>query len=559
MYRRSNSLIGTFLAALVVALVVSAIGASVAVAAPRDVSPFGLNSHMLWGYSHTEIDRELDSLQAAGASWLRIDVSWRGIETADNVYDAGVLGNLDYVVTQAAAHGIQVAPVVLAVPDWANGGAGTWTPPTDDADFGDFMKYMSARYAGRITYWELGNEVNESGFWATGRDPIRYTSFLKAGYQGVKAGSPNAKVITAGLAGADFGYVEEMYRAGAKGYFDIIGIHPYTNGRSPYAEDPEYPGQVYGGMANVKAVMDRYGDSGKTIWATELGWQTSTTGSMVSETTQASYIYDSYKRLYESFPYVTTIFIYGLRNDGTDPSAPIDNYGLLKRDYTPKAAYAAFRGACDDFQVTAPVVAETVAPTTAKLTASARTISMGRYVVLRAAIDPAAATKVRIESKPAGAADWGTVADLTTAADGTVACVDIPSVTTEYRVVTADGGVTSASVKVGVKAKVTAKSSTSAASAGSVITLSGTVIAGSGTTPSGSVSAANAGTSVLRVALQRRTGNRWVTVKTITTGANGRYATRVEVDGNSSSYRVCFSGNSTNAASESDAVAVRVR
>lgn len=416
MNHRFTARLRILFAALAVGMLVSGFSATAALAAPRTVSPFGLNSHMLWGYSRTEITRELDAMSASGAAWLRIDVSWRGFETSKGVYDTALLGNLDFIVAEAAARGISVAPVVLAVPDWANGNQGRWTPPTNDQDFADFMRFMAARYSGKITYWELGNEVNETGFWNVDRaaSPARYTAFLKKGYAGTKLGNPNAKVITAGLAGADFGYLKEMYAAGAKGYFDIVGVHPYTNGRSPYAEDAEHPGWVYGGMTNMKSVMDSNGDSGKTMWATELGWQTSTVGNFVTKDQQAQYIYDSYKRLYESFPYVTTIFVYGLRNDGTDPNAAIDNYGLLNRDFSQRPAYAAYRRAYDAFQapavVTPPTTTTTTPPTTTTTTVKATIKSVNRkvrtktYVVAGTVAQPTATTLASLASAPTAVA-----------------------------------------------------------------------------------------------------------------------------------------------------------
>ena len=65
----------------------------------------------------------------------------------------------------------------------------------------------------------------------------------------MKAGDPNAMVITAGLAttggdgGAralnDVGFIQGMYDAGAKGNFDALGSHPYGFGSAP--EDPGGP------------------------------------------------------------------------------------------------------------------------------------------------------------------------------------------------------------------------------------------------------------------------------------------------------------------------------
>ena len=61
-----------------------------------------------------------------------------------------------------------------------------------------------------------------------------------------------------------------MYRAGAKGYFDVLGSHPYAFGSSPAMESDD-------GIADFlrpeeqRAVMLEFGDD-SPIWATEFGW-----------------------------------------------------------------------------------------------------------------------------------------------------------------------------------------------------------------------------------------------------------------------------------------------
>lgn len=359
MHHRFASLSRILLAALAVMLAGSFLNLPAASAATRSVSPFGMSAHLLWGNSNADIDHELDLLAAAGASRVRVDVSWRDIETADNTYNTAVLTSLDHVISAASSRGISVLPVIIEFPDWANGGTGMWGPPTDDSKFGDFARYMAARYAGRITYWELGNEVNEREFWDIARSasPSRYTQFLQKGYAGIKQGNPSAMVISAGLAGSDDGYLQEMYDAGAKDYFDILGVHAYTLGRSPFATDQNTPSSTFDGLAIMKATMDRNGDSTKKIWITEAGWQTSNVDYHVTQAQQAQFIYEAFQRLYESFPYVETLFTYGLRNNGTNANVATDNYGLMSNSYAPKPAYAAYRRAYETFaQVPAPVV-----------------------------------------------------------------------------------------------------------------------------------------------------------------------------------------------------------
>lgn len=437
MHRRTATLNRVIALILSAAVAVSGFAASPAPAsavdsAARAISPFGMNSHMLWGYSDATIDREMDALQAAGVTWLRIDVSWHGFEpTAKGAYSSSLLAKLDYIVAQARAHGIELAPTVIAVPKWANDGLSRWNPPTNDADFGDFMRFIAARYAGKITYWELGNEVNETGNWNVPRaqSPARYVSFLKAGNAGVKAGNPAAKVITAGLAGADFGYVREMYAAGAQGHFDIVGIHPYGGG-SPYTERPDYPGRCFSGMAIVKQVMDENGDSAKKIWATEIGWGTGTSDKAYTEAQQAQYTYEAFQRLYAEFPYVETMFIYGLRDQGTDLNLLLDNYGLLKKDYTAKPAYAAYRKAYDEFQkpatAAAPIVkAKPVVRTSRTKVARNSTITLRGTVstsILNSAgevtVSSVQQSPVRVKLQRKKGTRWVTVKTIVTSASG---------------------------------------------------------------------------------------------------------------------------------------------
>ena len=68
----------------------------------------------------------------------------------------------------------------------------------------------------------------------------------------------------------DLEFIRRMYRAGAKGYFDVLGSHPYAFGSSPAMESDD-------GIADFlrpeeqRAVMLEFGDD-SPIWATEFGW-----------------------------------------------------------------------------------------------------------------------------------------------------------------------------------------------------------------------------------------------------------------------------------------------
>ena len=53
---------------------------------------------------------------------------------------------------------------------------------------------------------------------------------LKAAYTAVKAGDPDATVITGGILYNNTAFLEGLYTAGAGSSFDGLGIHPYAKG-----------------------------------------------------------------------------------------------------------------------------------------------------------------------------------------------------------------------------------------------------------------------------------------------------------------------------------------
>jgi hypothetical protein len=161
----------------------------------------------------------------------------------------------------------------------------------------------------------------------------------------------------------DYHYVEAAYAAGAKGYFDVMGVHPYTcwspsfyyyvdsneNWVGSSSSTPK-PGErmtmyAYTAYREVHKSMLAAGDD-KPIWFTEMGWSTASTGGscVVSEQTQASYLTQAYQ-IAQQDPYVQVALWYNFREDyfSTGPSYYDGGFGLMHKDFTPKPAYYAFR------------------------------------------------------------------------------------------------------------------------------------------------------------------------------------------------------------------------
>jgi hypothetical protein len=105
---------------------------------------------------------------------------------------------LGYAISQAKAHGIEVAVLVTRSPSWANGGRGPlWAPRP--ADFAQFLTAASRRYP-EIRRWMIWGEPNRVDRFlpnAPGSPlaPRRYASLLDAAYGALKAVSPDNVVI----------------------------------------------------------------------------------------------------------------------------------------------------------------------------------------------------------------------------------------------------------------------------------------------------------------------------------------------------------------------------
>ena len=64
-----------------------------------------------------------------------------------------------------------------------------------------------------------------------------------------------------------FDFIEEIYRLGGSAYFAIMSVHPSSNPKPP-------EGDLDVRLEHLRTLMAKYGDGGKPIWITELGWST---------------------------------------------------------------------------------------------------------------------------------------------------------------------------------------------------------------------------------------------------------------------------------------------
>jgi len=322
--------------------------------AARPAEP-GVVADLNWWITPAEQEKTATAVRELDARWVRLSVQWAYVEPFPSLYDPWQLAETDRAVDLARASGANVLLMIYNAPSWASGSTAS-NVPRDPADFARFAGSLAARYRGRVAAYEIWNEENYARFWSTGPSPAAYAELLRAAYPAVKEADPAAKVVFGGLSTGDYRFVEAAYAAGAVGTFDVMAIHPYTYcgttgpGEIRRGDDGRMTRDSFLAYREVRATMLARGDD-KPIWLTEFGWNTSSERCNpaagiwqggVSEEQQADFTSKAFA-LVQQDRYVRVAIVYSVRNGAGDANTPEAQYGLLRRDYSAKPAYDAFR------------------------------------------------------------------------------------------------------------------------------------------------------------------------------------------------------------------------
>ena len=387
-HRVRIAVIATLSIALVMILVASVVrptearAETVTVGSTTGFSPGG---GFMW-LNDSELTQDLDAMAASGAQWLRLDFPWGAVEQSRGVFTWGAV---DRVVNAAAARGIKVLALPAYTPAWARPvGTTDKYPPTNVADFAVFVKAAATRYsADRVQAWEIWNEPNISNFWAPAPDPVKYASMLKSASAALRSVRPGVPVISGGLSPATDSattlspstFLNEVYAQGAASSFDAVGMHPYSFPALPM--DPSTSSwNTYYRLPLIRDLMVTRGDGAKKIWLTEVGAPTGSASDAVTEQRQSDIVAQSISQS-QSWAWTGPLFVYSLRDIGTDPYDREQNFGLLRLNRSPKLGWEPFRSAVakpssktvDVVPTPATTTTTAPAPTTTTTTAPAPT------------------------------------------------------------------------------------------------------------------------------------------------------------------------------------------
>lgn len=303
---------------------------------------FGINDHLMWfGLDHATHD--LDVEKQGGLQVVRFDVPWKGLQPISAAsFDTGYLRLLDSVVKAASQRGIRPLLVLIDTPAWARGNTGNdVTPPTRPADYAKAVAFLARRYTTTVPNiaFEVWNEPNSSVFWNTpdGPDPLAYARLLRTTYAVVKTAAPSATVLGASLSFNDQTYLTDLFAFGKIAHaYDAISLHPYVGTAAPDASTDDGGYYSFGGaITQTSALMARYGDASRSIWITEMGWDTS---AALPEATRADYFRKAVQMV-RGWPQVAAFVAYA-QDPATDGAA-----GLLTPSGTPTATWTAYTSA----------------------------------------------------------------------------------------------------------------------------------------------------------------------------------------------------------------------
>ncbi len=324
------------------------------------ISVFGIsaNASGIGACTHTshgnDMDKTFKAADDTSLTWMRDELLWVHVEQVkgelklpfnaawiDRANEQGIkplvilaFGNPIYdagKVTQAEIDAGAANVCALPVRD------GNPETTADDEYFNAYINYVdfiSKEMKGKVGVYEIWNEPDIKYFNAKDATAKDYTELLKEAYKIIKKNDPAAKVA-GGVLAISSEFLEEMLRAGAGEYMDILSMHYYLGTDAPEGNARER-------LDEKRKILKKFGCGDMPIWVTETGWANSN----VDEETQAKFIIRN-AVLYEDFlldngidgQYITyELHDSNVTGDQLGGAEYESSLGLVKYDYTPKIA-----------------------------------------------------------------------------------------------------------------------------------------------------------------------------------------------------------------------------
>jgi hypothetical protein len=341
-----------------------------------DVNPYGVNTFFSKEVEDWKKERTMQMIQQAGIGWIKQEFEWDQIEFKkgyfyDDKFKKSAWQKYDQIVDLAAKYNVKIVARLDRAPDWARpANSNPGAPAKNYQDYADFVAEFVKHYKGKINYLQIWNEPNLHDEWLEGTpvDPKKYTEMLKLAYQAAKKADPNIKIMSAPLAMnvenfpdrknlSELIYLDEMYQAGAKQYFDILPANGYGLEFEPEAK-PDPKVLNFRRVELLHDIMVKYGDSNKAVWFNEYGWNASPASfppdkliwRRVTEQQQADYTVRGIQYAKQNWPWAGVVFIWYFRQVGDIPKDRSDYYfQMVTPEFEPKPVYNSVKKAALDY------------------------------------------------------------------------------------------------------------------------------------------------------------------------------------------------------------------
>jgi hypothetical protein len=250
------------------------------------------NQNSPYGFTTIHADTQLVSIyKQLNVCWVRYQVHWwdknkkGGIEATQGVRD---WTQVDAAVATMNKAGIHIDFPIQQAPPWDMTQQCNGTPfLPGPAQMRDFATEIATRYDGHhghgyIDAFEIGNEEYDN-YYDPGngsaslqcRSASYYGPVLQAGYEAIKAASPNALVGMFGMWYHNLPHIQDfmtyLYSNGYGKYMDYMNFHYYNDSGDPAVSEGERPSFDVWWQA-MHGIATKYGFANKPIWITETGW-----------------------------------------------------------------------------------------------------------------------------------------------------------------------------------------------------------------------------------------------------------------------------------------------
>lgn len=308
---------------LVAACVVGLLIPAFASAAPRMYVGFHDDPNFRYGANRAAT---LDQVRATNATIVRTLVTWahvapkRPARPADPFDPAYNFDDLDELVRNTQARGLEVLLTIWGTPRWANGNRTPNFVPTRQADLQKFARALASRYSGRhagypfVRFYSIWNESNlqlflAPQFDAKGRSvgPRHYARIAAAAYAGIKSGNPRALVALGETSshGRDKKlkgvsdthspgrFAQLVAAAKPRLRFDAWAHHPYPTPQNlKPTQRVRWPNVTLSSLPLFEKSLDKwFKRKNIRLWITEYGYETRQDGERkgVTRAQQAAY------------------------------------------------------------------------------------------------------------------------------------------------------------------------------------------------------------------------------------------------------------------------------